>query len=64
VYTLASIVEEETNKNDEKGNVASVYMNRLNKGMPLAADPNYKICFKRFCFKKNLLRPACNAITL
>jgi len=39
VYILASIVEEETNKNEEKGNIASVYVNRLNKGMPLAADP-------------------------
>ena len=29
VYTIASIVEEETNKQDEKGNVASVYINRL-----------------------------------
>ncbi len=48
VYTLASIVEEETNKNDEKGNIASVYINRLNKGMPLAADPSIKFALKDF----------------
>jgi len=52
VYTLASIVEEETNKNDEKGNVASVYMNRLNKGMPLAADPTIKFALKDFALKR------------
>lgn len=42
VITLASIVEEETNKNDEKPLVASVYLNRLHKGMPLQADPTVK----------------------
>jgi UPF0755 protein len=52
VYTLASIVEEETNKNDEKGNIASVYMNRLNKGMPLAADPTIKFALKNFALKR------------
>ena len=52
VYTLASIVEEETNKNDEKGNVASVYMNRLSKGMPLAADPTIKFALKDFALKR------------
>ncbi|HEX5150024.1 MAG TPA: endolytic transglycosylase MltG [Parafilimonas sp.] len=52
VYTLASIVEEETNKNDEKGNVASVYMNRLNKGMPLAADPTVKFALRDFALKR------------
>ncbi len=52
VYTLASIVEEETNKNDEKGNVASVYLNRLNKGMPLGADPTIKFALKDFALKR------------
>jgi UPF0755 protein len=52
VYTLASIVEEETNKNDEKGNVASVYINRLNNGMPLAADPTIKFALKNFALKR------------
>jgi UPF0755 protein len=52
VYTLASLVEEETNKNDEKGNVASVYINRLNKGMPLAADPTIKFALKNFALTR------------
>jgi len=52
VYALASIVEEETNKNDEKGNVASVYINRLNKGMKLAADPTVKFALKDFGLKR------------
>lgn len=39
VYTLASIVERETNKNDEKKRMAGVYLNRLEKGIPLQADP-------------------------
>ncbi len=52
VYTLASLVEEETNKNDEKGNIASVYINRLNKGMPLAADPTIKFALRNFALKR------------
>ncbi len=52
VYTIASIVEEETNKNDEKGNVASVYMNRYHKGMPLGADPTIKFALKDFSLKR------------
>ena len=39
VSTLASIVEQETAKNDEKPIVAGVYINRLNKNMLLEADP-------------------------
>ncbi len=54
VYIIASIVEEETNKNDEKGNVASVYINRLRKGMPLGADPTVKFAVKDFTIKRVL----------
>ncbi|XOV93119.1 MAG: endolytic transglycosylase MltG [Bacteroidota bacterium] len=39
VSTLASIVESETNMNDEKPRLAGVYINRLKRGIPLQADP-------------------------
>jgi len=52
VYTIASIVEEETNKDDEKGNVASVYINRYKAGMPLGADPTIKFALKDFGLKR------------
>jgi UPF0755 protein len=52
IYILSSIVEEETNKNDEKGNIASVYINRLKKGMPLGADPTVKFAMKEFGLKR------------
>lgn len=42
VATLASIVDEETAKGDEKPVVAGLYLNRLKKGMLLQADPTVK----------------------
>ena len=42
VMVLASIVYEETKTVDEMARVAGVYINRLNKGMLLQADPTVK----------------------
>lgn len=50
-YILASIIEEETNNNKEKDTIASVYLNRLKKGMPLQADPTLKFAAKDFSLK-------------
>jgi UPF0755 protein len=52
--TLASIVEEETNAQDEKGKMASVYLNRYRKGMPLGADPTIKYALRNFGLKQIL----------
>jgi len=54
VYTMASIVEEETNKLKDKGLIASVYMNRINKGMKLEADPTVKYAMRNFGLKRIL----------
>lgn len=51
-YIIASIVEEETSKQEDKGKMASVYMNRLEKNMKLAADPTVKFALRNFELKR------------
>lgn len=62
VYTLASIVEEETNYDSDKYKIASVYMNRLQKSMPLQACPTIKYAMKDFSltriYEKYLSNPS------
>ena len=54
VSTLASIIDEETNAPTDKPFIASVYVNRLEKGMPLQADPTLKYALKNFGLKRIL----------
>ena len=54
VSTLASIVYEETRKVDEMPRVAGVYVNRLNTGMPLQADPTIKYAMQDFGLRRIL----------
>ncbi|GAC1381485.1 MAG: endolytic transglycosylase MltG [Ginsengibacter sp.] len=51
-YILASIVEEETNKASDKSKIASVYLNRLNANMKLAADPTVRYAMRDFSLKR------------
>ena len=62
VYTLASIVEEETNYDSDKTIIASVYQNRLKKKMPLQACPTIKYAMQDFTltriYEKYLTNPS------
>lgn len=52
VSALASIVEEETNKADERPKVARLYLNRLAKRMKLQADPTVKFAVGDFSLRR------------
>ena len=52
VATIASIVEEETSKADERGKVARLYLNRYQQGMRLQADPTVKYAIGDFSIKR------------
>ncbi len=54
VITLASIVEKETNKDDERARVAGVYLNRLQQGWLLEADPTLVFAHGNFEIKRVL----------
>ena len=59
VMTLASIIDEETANNAEKPMIAGMYLNRLNKDMPLQADPTIRFALNDFTIKRvrnNMLR--------
>ena len=54
VYTLASIVERETNAKSEKARIAGVYLNRLKTGMFLQADPTAVFATRDFTARRVL----------
>lgn len=52
VMIVASIVDEESNKLDEKGTIGRLYINRLQKGMKLEADPTVRYAGGDFSVKR------------
>lgn len=54
IITLASIVDKETTKNDEKPAIAGVYLNRLKYGWRLQADPTIVFAWGDFSIRRVL----------
>ncbi|MDE6381037.1 MAG: endolytic transglycosylase MltG [Muribaculaceae bacterium] len=52
VMIIASIVDEESNKLDEKGTIGRLYINRLKRGMRLEADPTVRYAGGDFTVKR------------
>jgi UPF0755 protein len=56
VYTLASIVESESNHDPEKPTIAGVYLNRLQRGIKLDADPTVVFAVGDFGLRRVLFK--------
>ncbi len=56
VSVLASIVDYEAIKADEKPRIAGVYLNRLKRGIPLQADPTVKFALNDFSISRILYK--------
>lgn len=54
VSILASIVDDEVLKEDEKSRIAGVYMNRLRRNMPMQACPTIKFALNDFTLRRIL----------
>jgi UPF0755 protein len=54
VSTLASIIDDEVAKDDEKPRIAGVYLNRLRLGIPLQACPTIKFALNDFTIRRVL----------
>ncbi len=56
VATLASIIDDEVVKKDEKPRIAGVYLNRLKRGIPLQACPTIKFALNDFTITRVLFK--------
>jgi UPF0755 protein len=54
VSILASIIDDEVTKKDEKPRIAGVYLNRLKRGMPLQSCPTIKFALNDFTITRVL----------